>query len=59
MHAELRGNERASSARGIQVQVTIDFAVRTAHHRRDLLDVHVRAQVLDLESGLLTDVFGR
>ena len=52
MHAEFRGNERARAARGIQVEVTVDFAVRSANHRRDLFGVHVRAQVLDLERGL-------
>ena len=53
MHADLCGNKRAGSGRGSQVETAVDFdAVGPAHHRRDLLDVHVGRQVLDFEIGL-------
>ena len=59
MHAHLGGHKIAGAAVGAQAQVALDVgAVGAAHRGRDLLQVDVGTQVLDLEIGLQRHRFG-
>ena len=52
MHAHFGGNEDTTSACGSQVEFALDIAVWSPHWSGDLLQIDVRAQILDLEVGL-------
>lgn len=53
MHADLCGNERATSTRGVQVETALDFAaIRSPHDGCYFLDVDVGRQVFNFKIGL-------